>query len=140
MRNVLAIIIAPLMPAILMIGLPVLFSLSWPFNETDYIYVIVVSIVFGYLGFAIFGLPLMLWLKRANKLNLVYLSLGGALTGAIVSTLFFILLGLLLNSNASLKPGGFIWGAALGFSVAITYGAISGITIRSKATPQSGAL
>ena len=127
------------MPAILMIGLPVLFSFSWPFNETDYVYIIVISIVFGYFGFIVFGLPLVHWLKRANKLNLIYLSLGGALAGTIAATLFFILLGLLLNSDASLKPGGFIWGAALGFSVAITYGAISGITNRSKTTPQSGA-
>ena len=140
MRKVLAIIVAPLTPAILMIGLPVLSSWSWPFNDSDYKIVIIVSVIFGYLGFGVFGIPIVYWLNKNNKLNLISISLAGAATGSIVFSLFSVLLGLALNSTTSINLGIILWGAALGLSVSLIYGGISGITIRSKSTPQSGAI
>ena len=132
MRKTLAIIVAPLMPAIIMIGVPVIVSRSWPFNDSDYKIIIAVSVLFGYLGFGVFGIPIVYWLNKIYKLNLIYLSLAGAATGSIVFSLFSVLLGLSLNSTTSINLGSILWGAGLGISVAITYGIISGITIRSK--------
>ena len=138
MRKILAIIIAPLTPVILMIGLPVIFSQSWPFNDTDYKIIITVSVVVGYLSFAVFGMPIVYWLSKNNKLNLLNLSLSGAAAGVLVFSLFSFILGVALNSTTTVNLGSIIWGAALGLSVALTYCGISGITIRSKTTPQSG--
>ncbi len=128
------------MPAILIIGLPIIFSQSWPFNDTDYKIIIFVSVIVGYFSLAIIGIPIVYWLTKMGKVNFINLSLSGAIAGAVVFSLFSIILGASLDSTTSLNLGSIIWGAALGLSVALTYSAISGITSRSTTTPKSGAV
>jgi hypothetical protein len=63
-RTVLAIIAAPLMLAILMIVIPVILSLSWPFNETDYKLIIAFSAIVGYSSLAAMEILTIYWLRE----------------------------------------------------------------------------
>ena len=71
MRKFAAIFFAPLVPAILMILTPILISQSWPFNQTDYKLVAVISIFVSYFSVLLLGIPIMVLLQRAEKLSLL---------------------------------------------------------------------
>jgi len=134
MRKTLATIIAPLMPAALLIIVPVLFTLSWPFNDSDYLITTYISVAVGYVALFIIGLPLVYWLKSINRLTLLNLAIGGAIGGIVVINIFGVMLGLLLSSTSSFNLVTILWGSVLGASVSLTYGAISGITRHSTMT------
>lgn len=134
MRKTLATIIAPLMPAALLIIVPVLLTLSWPFNESDYLITAYISVAVGYIALFIIGLPLVYWLKSIDRLTLLNLAIGGAIGGIIVISIFGVMLGLLLSSTLSFNLVTVLWGSVLGASVSLTYGAISGITRHSTMT------
>ncbi|MFV1985455.1 MAG: hypothetical protein ACC657_18040 [Thiohalomonadales bacterium] len=132
MRKILAFVIAPLTPAALQIILPVMISQSWPFNQTDYKIIIAVSTITSFIGLFIIGIPLIIWLRKINRLSITNLSLAGVLSGAVIFYLFWLLLGLALQTSAIYGVYPLIYGSTLGFVVAFTFGMVSGITNRSR--------
>jgi hypothetical protein len=127
MRKFSAIFIAPLVPAILLMLVPVLLTQSWPFNQTDYKYIVVISILVSYFSVLLFGVPILLLLNKTQRLNLRNLSLSGGLAGAVAFTLFGQLLALALGSTIPFNLLSALWGFALGLSVAFVFGLIWGL-------------
>lgn len=136
-RKLLAIIVAPLMPAIAIIGESILTTMSWPFNQTDYKLIILSSVVMSCLGLLIFGFPGIKILQKRSMLSLINLGIYGAVCGTFVFIVFLLGLGFFLNSTGEFSVGSIIGGAVLGSLVAITYGLISGITNRSRGAAQN---
>ena len=135
-RFQLASVIAPCTPAVLIfIGSFQVPSFPWDF--------LIVGLAFltGYLGFFIFGFPLIYLLRREGLLSFPILMLSGPVFGVFVFYLFSLFLNFLLGSSAPFELTPFelaasLWGALLGFSVALSFGLIAGITWRSSGTPQ----
>lgn len=83
----------------------------------------------GYVSLFAFGLPLIYVLRRIGLLSLPFLTISGALAGAVVFVLYAKLFAFLLESSAPFDPLQILWGAALGFSVAILFGLIAGVPL-----------
>ena len=134
-RNITALIIAPLMPALLHIVVPVILTFSWPFNGADIKIILYVAIVVSYVATILLGIPLLIVLKKSNKLRYLYLNIFSFILGGLVMFIFAAYFG------ASMKYSTFdglvylfFYGGILAASVAFVYGLISGITSRPKAT------
>ena len=119
-RRLLALVIAPLAPAVL----PVAFDHSFA----------IVAVAFSYLVFSCVGLPVVLALRHFQWLNIASLLLSGAVLGAVSFALFLdVLFGSSPSSVTDLRA--LLWGAGLGMSVAGSYGAIAGIRNLSAVRP-----
>jgi len=97
---------------------------QWPYNQTDYVLVMAVSTLCAYLALFFVGIPIYWILKRLQVLNIFTLSVGGAVSGAL---LFHIFLGLIFWSSPGISLFGVLWGAFLGLLVALTFGLIAGV-------------
>ena len=137
-RSLIAAMIAPWAAPAVLILLPVVQSRSWPFHY-ELPLIVTCSIVFSYLGSFALGLPLVHVLRRVGWLSLTSLTLSGALAGALVFYVFFQLLGVVLASSAPFGTLQILWGVSLGFSVALVFGVIAGITWRSSGRPKADA-
>ena len=129
-RFITAATIAPWTAPLFMILFPVIQSRGWPFHY-EVPFIVVASAFMSHIGLYVFGLPLTFLLRRMGWLNLISLTLGGALEGVAVFYLFGRILGHLLNSSSSFALSDGAQGASLGFGVALMYGLISGLTLRS---------
>ena len=96
------------------------------------ILIFAIAISVSYVSCFLLGAPLISFLKRKQHLNLVYLSVGGAVMGAVVFYLFGFGLAATLDSSRTVMPYLFelTWGAALGMLVALPFGLIAGYPLR----------
>ena len=119
-----AYLIAPMLPSLL--------SLLVFKNEINVRYsflVLIFSIPVSYLSCILFGLPLVSFLRKKEKLTIVNISVGGAILGSIVFYLFGFVFSYFLDSTPlSILPNlsDLIFGAILGVSVALPFSVIAG--------------
>lgn len=125
-RLVLAFLIAPLVPSIF------IYMVSGDIGKNWLILMLLYSILFSYIPSLLFGIPLVSWLKKKHRLNLVNVVMYGAVTGIMVFYAFRFVLAAMLDSSASLVPGisDLIWGALLGVFVALPFSLIAGIPFK----------
>lgn len=123
-RLKLAYLIAPIFP--------VLLSLLFFQNENSARYsllILIFSIPVSYLSCLLFGLPLISFLKKFEKLTILNISISGAILGSIVFYLFGFVFSYFLGSTPStILPSisELFFGAILGVSVAFPFGVIAG--------------
>ena len=129
-KHVLASAIAPCAPAVLLNIAGVTSSSIFTANYlmTGF------ALVFSYAGFLILGLPVLMLLTRLGILNLAAVLFCGAVLGVLVFLLFLLTLGAVLESSSPFHPLAYVWGAALGFAVALCYGLLARLPWRSKAS------
>ena len=120
------------------IALGVIQSRGWPFGS-ELPWVIGFSVLAAYVCLIVAGLPIVHVLRRIGHLNLVSLSLLGVLAGILVFYGFGQLLVILFQAKASFGLAEVLWGAWLGFSVALVFGLIAGLTFRSTGRLAGGA-
>lgn len=123
-----AVVIAPLAAPLAAFLFPIVLSGEWPYNQTDYYWIVGVSTLFSYICFFVIGLPLCWLLKRWRMLHLLTLSIAGAASGIIAIEIFLYFFALSLESSTRFDWIGPIWGASLGFLVALTFGLIAGVS------------
>ena len=128
MRQVAAILIAPLTPALAIILISVVASMSWPFNESDYKMIFGVASVVSYFSLLAVGLPVRYVLRKYGKLKLHHIALAGGVSGIAVFSLFQVFIALLFRSTAEYGLLTMVWGFSCGCCVAVSYALISGIT------------
>jgi hypothetical protein len=128
-RERVARLVAPAVPAILLLVVPPLLTGSW---EPLYGIASIVpgSLAVGYGVFLGFGLPLVALLSRHDRATWLTLGLGGLCLGAVVGLVFYAGLGLLLGTLAygDLRTAAetALWGAGFGLTVGIAYRGIAG--------------
>lgn len=90
--------------------------------------VLLFALSVSYLSCFLLGAPLISYLRRHRVLNTIYLSIGGAILGAVVFYVFGFGFSALLDSSRSLMPsaGELFYGAMLGVLVALPFGVIAG--------------
>lgn len=127
-RVVLAFLIAPLIPSIL------LYVVAGDIGKNWVIMMLLFSVFFSYLPSLLFGIPFVLWLQKKNRFNLINVMIFGAVAGMMVLYVFRFIFAAILDSSASLVPGisDLIWGAILGISVALPFSLIAGIPMKKK--------
>jgi len=133
MRQIAAILIAPLTPALAVILVAVVASMSWPFNESDYQIIIGVASAVSYFSLLAVGLPVLRVLRKYGKLKLYHISLAGGVSGIVIFSLVQLTTALLFSSTAEYGLLTLIWGFLWGFCVAMSYAIISGITSAGRA-------
>lgn len=128
-RYRLAIAASPLVPAMISL-VPMLHSESSQFN----ILALGLALLTCYLGLIVIGLPLVHLLMHFGWLNLLVLTITGALAGIVVFTLFLQGLEAILKSHSPIQFIQILWGAGLGLISALSFGLISGIASHSTRT------
>jgi len=130
-RLCLASTVAPVTPIVAVIIVPALVTQGQAYGNA-----LPMAILFGlltsYLGTIALEVPQFLMLQRFGRLNLTALSLAGAASGVLVFSCFLYLLGLMLDSQASIGATEVLWGAGLGVMVAVPFSLIAGITSHSS--------
>lgn len=130
MRQIAAILIAPLTPALAVILIAMLVSMSWPFNQSDYKIIIAVACAVSYMGFFIIGVPLIIILRKYSDLTLRSFAVSGGVSGIAVFGLAHLLTALASGSSAQSGLLTIIWGFSCGLCVSVSYALLSGITSR----------
>lgn len=126
-RQRIAFALAPALPAVFLLVVPHLTNSAYTGRHTAAL-VLIIALSVSYLSCFLFGAPLIFILRRNRKLNTVYLSIGGAVLGAVVFYVFGFGFSALLNSSRNLVPsvGELFYGAVLGVLVALPFGLIAG--------------
>jgi hypothetical protein len=131
-RFKLAMVVAPIAPVILIVFahlfLPYGFGNAFPLA-------VIFSLATSYLGFFLFGLPMLSLLRRSGYLNFGTLLAAGAVAGMVAFAAFLFVFGLLLGTPGSYGLLELGWGVALGLVVAILFGFVAGITRGSTSPP-----
>ena len=131
MRIALSLMLTPLFPVLLFILVPAI--LEGEFMKPNEIFLISAPTYFVTLiSLVIVGLPACHYLKMLNALNIFSLSAFGALGGVVYFSIFGWLFSVVLGSSFTLDTKSIIWGASLGLTTAVVFGAVSGITRRSS--------
>ncbi|WP_308366717.1 MULTISPECIES: hypothetical protein [unclassified Microbulbifer] len=127
-RIILAFVFAPLVPTIYFLGF------MEPVGKNVILMLLVYSICFSYLPTLLLGLPLVSYLRKVHRLNLVNVVAIGAAGGMIVFYVFGFVFSAMLDSSKSVTPAisELIWGAILGMSVAIPFSLIAGIPLSGR--------
>jgi uncharacterized BrkB/YihY/UPF0761 family membrane protein len=126
-RQRLAFALAPALPALYF--LVVLYPTSSGDTGRNYVVLmLLIALSVSYLSCFLLGAPLISFLKRKRHLNTIYLSIGGAVLGAVVFYIFGFGFSALLDSSRSMVPSfsELVYGAALGVLVALPFGLIAG--------------
>ena len=137
-RRILAAIIAPWAARLATVVFFVVQSRGWPFRS-ELPWILGVSAITAYVGLFAIGLPIMRALRRAGRLNLLSLTLCAVPAGVLAFYLVLRLLGFLLESSAPFELSQAIWGASHGAFVALVFGVIAGLTLRSSGPPSAAA-
>lgn len=132
-RFIAAAALAPWAAPVVVVIVSVVAAGEWPYQR-EFPGIVFYSVLAAYVGLFAAGLPIVYALRRTGHLSVPVLGVAGAVAGVLILYLAMVLLGLLLNSSASFGKLQLMWGAALGFGVAIAFGLISGITMRWRAT------
>ena len=117
-RTLLAVLVAPALPTLY-------FLLAYP--EAGF-FILIISLPVSYIACLVLGFPLLAFLKRKNRLNIAYVSVGGGILGMVVFYLFGFILVALLESTRDIYPTSdeLITGVALGVLVALPFSLIAG--------------
>lgn len=133
-RFKLAAAIAPLVPAFLVVAVPMILTHGQAYGNALPL-AIFFSVVTSYLGL-LAVLPLLILLKRNGRLTFVSLAVAGIAGGMVLFAGFLYVFALMLGTQAyydyDLRDA--IWGALLGSAVAIPFGLIAGITSQPSPT------
>lgn len=127
-RLVLAFIFAPLVPTIYFLGFMA------PAGENVAMMLLVFSIGFSYIPTLLLGLPLVSYLRKTQRLNLVNVVAVGAIGGMIAFYVFGLVFSAMLVSSKGITPAisDLVWGAIFGVSVAVPFSLIAGIPLSSS--------
>jgi len=94
----------------------------------------------SYLGFALFGLPLLFFLRKRGTLSFAPFLAAGLVGGTVMFQAFALLLSWLLESPYRFGLDQIAWGAGLGLSVAAVFCLLAGITSGSSGRPRFAGL
>jgi hypothetical protein len=133
-RFKLAAVIAPLVPAIIVVFVPMILTHDQVFGNALPLAVFFI-VVTSYLGlFA--ALPLIIFLKRRGRLTFISLSALGVTGGVVLFGGFHYVFALMLGTQEyyTYDIRDAIWGALLSLAVAIPFGLIAGITSQPSPT------
>jgi hypothetical protein len=115
LRLPIAVIVAPFAAPATTILLAIASSgMAWPYNGSDIWWTFGVCTVFGFVGLVVAGWPTIAALRRMKSLNLISLTLSGAVAGVAVFALFLTVLGMLLESEADFGLLAAMYGAIIG--------------------------
>ena len=97
---------------------------SWP-----QFFIFVTTVVFAYGGTLLFGLPMVLLLRRLDLLTFIPVCIVGVTGGVIVGTILMVFVSNLMDSNVT---GEELWQGApvmagFGLAIAFVWGLISGV-------------
>lgn len=131
-RFALACGISPLIPTLLLVGLPRVLAPSVPDYSAPFI--IMFSLPISYGAFVCIGLPALTFLHRLKLLTFPALALGAALSGIVVEYLSLIAVGAFLGLRrpVSASLGDLAWGAGLALSVAVPFSLIAGVPFHRR--------
>lgn len=134
-RTVLAFLVAPVFP--------VLFSL-YEYGDIESgngvsLLIVLIAFPVSYGASLLVGLPMIKILRRKQLLNIVTVTIGGAIFGAIAFYLFGFLFAALLESSRPVAPNTFelLYGAMLGVLVALPFGLIAGYPVTGSVGPNN---
>ena len=118
-RTILAILFAPLIPAVI-----------WGVLISGFFY----ALFFSYLSFVLVGLPVIFLLKRTNHYSLIYMAFCGGFCGIMSMNLILRAFAMLLGSPTTslFDLNSSLWGLGYGSLVAIIYWLIDAANIASK--------
>jgi hypothetical protein len=134
-RQWLAFALAPMTPTLYFL---LLFELSPQLNVSNQseLLVLFFSTIVSYISCLILGLPLVLLLKKYGSLNTIFLTICGAVLGAIVFHIVGAGFSAIIDSTINLfqlDTRLLKFGAGFGVLVSIPYGVIAGFPIIGKA-------
>jgi hypothetical protein len=133
-RIVLAALLSPwTAPATLIIAATMV-ARRWPFNFSLW-QTAGLGVLPAYGGLVLVGLPLFFWLRRTQRLDLVTLTVCGALGAVLFLLAFTTVLSFVMESALGSRELILdVWyGLLLGSAVAIAFGAIAGVPGRRRA-------
>ncbi len=127
-RKMLAFLLAPIFPSIILLFIFGLTELKW------ILFLLLFSIPFAYLAILAVGIPLVFFLRKRNSLNALSVTLGGAIGGIAVFYVFGFVFSAILGSPKSIFPSlsELLSGGLLGISVALPFSLILGIPLLSS--------
>ena len=106
---------------------------SWSLSPIDllkgYLFLSVFSVPVSAITILIAGLPLVIWLKRTNRMSATSVSLAAMLTGCLA---WGIVTWLTTWKNPVPAPTQLLVGAAIGLACGIVFSLAAGLTIRSS--------
>ena len=116
-----ALFVAPLIPSLLIVMLSLLFSEEY---DVVMLTVLLVMTVISYMVTIIIGLPAFVLLNKLYQLNIMTLSISGAILGAASLAVIDIFLN--LYNEASLP---LLFGAVIGFITSFIFGLVAGVKV-----------
>ncbi|PXF62552.1 hypothetical protein [Kangiella spongicola] len=116
-----ALFVAPLIPSLLIVMLSLLFSEEY---DVAMLTVLLVMTVISYMVTFIIGLPTFALLNKLYHLNIITLSVSGAILGAVSLAVIDIFLN--LYNEASLP---LLFGAVIGFITSFIFGLVAGVKV-----------
>ncbi|QNP47420.1 hypothetical protein [Diaphorobacter aerolatus] len=127
LRTLIAILIAPLFPAMLLISLSLITNASRSGLGVG----VFASIFFGYIGFFLFGVPSIFILQKNNLLTVLNLALCASIFGVLVYGVFLFLFSLMMGVSVKMESLGKVFvGGVLGAGIAFFYGLIAGVRFK----------
>lgn len=131
-RLILAYLLAPLIPTIIVVLLDEIFRHDKAGSAT--LLIALFSLPLSYLACLLGGSLLVYILNKMKALCLGYMLLGGFILGAVAWYFIGYLIAFLLESDRDLVPAllDIIGGGLLGVSVALPFGIIAGIPWRTR--------
>lgn len=121
-RSSLAFIVAPLTPAVII-------AAGVQMEKKTFFLSVLLALLVSYIACFIFGALIIRFLKRKKVLNVLYLTMSGALVGGVVFYLFGFLMAFLLDSSNVFMIRKVLSGGAFGFSAALVFGLIAGYPV-----------
>lgn len=130
-RTILAALLAPAVP-----GIIALFEYGdIESGGSASLFILLIAFPVSYGASAMFGLPMVAYLRNKRRLNVITVVVCGSILGAIVFYLFGFILAALLGSSRDLLPAfdELMYGAALGVLVALPFALIAGYPLTGSA-------
>lgn len=129
----LAFLLAPILPSLFFI---IAFGLT---NRSTVVAILVFAIPFSYISCLVFGIPLMSFYRKKNCLNMINMSISGAILGVLVFLIFGFVFSTFLGSLKEIVPAlsELISGALLGLLVTIPFCIIAGIPLKGNQVDRS---
>ena len=134
-RLALALLLAPLAAPIVSVSLA--YGIATEGKDSGFAWVFGFAAAFGYFGLFFCGIPILIALRRLQQVNLVALTIAGAIAGIVIFQLALITFELLLGSSGGNGSGSIAFGAMEGAAVACCFGLAAGIdNLKSNTTTE----
>ncbi len=126
MRILLGLVLTPLIVSLYWVGISLVFEGSLP-RLDELLLTSMPTYMVTLLGLIVFGLPVTYLLKRLRLLNIISLSLSGAITGVFYYSVINVSFAIMFGSNFSIDRQIIVLGCIFGLVTALVFGLVSGI-------------